>query len=103
MASLGCNNANYCLRAFGKFYGKDGWFSTCASDDACQSYPNCTTVKTGSNDYATSYTSCCCNTALCNDLAFTGGKKDTTGSAKNTRIYSIFFYFFPLLSFFVMP
>ena len=36
MASLGCNNANWCLRAFGTFNGQDGWFSTCGSDDKCK-------------------------------------------------------------------
>uniref|UniRef100_A0AC35FWH3 UPAR/Ly6 domain-containing protein n=1 Tax=Panagrolaimus sp. PS1159 TaxID=55785 RepID=A0AC35FWH3_9BILA len=105
MASIGCNNANYCVRSFGKFFGKDGYFSTCGNDETCKSYPNCTTVTGGSNDYVTNYTSCCCNTTLCNDLSFTGGivqTKDTTASAEIIGTSIVFFCLIPMLSYFLV-
>uniref|UniRef100_A0AC34GQB5 UPAR/Ly6 domain-containing protein n=1 Tax=Panagrolaimus sp. ES5 TaxID=591445 RepID=A0AC34GQB5_9BILA len=79
MASLGCNNADFCLRAFGTFNGQDGWFSTCASSDTCTTYPACTqTTTTGVAGHETNYTSCCCKKDLCNEMSFTGDPANTT-------------------------
>uniref|UniRef100_A0AC35FI06 UPAR/Ly6 domain-containing protein n=1 Tax=Panagrolaimus sp. PS1159 TaxID=55785 RepID=A0AC35FI06_9BILA len=108
MASLGCNNADYCLRAFGTFNGQNGWFSTCGSNDTCSSYPACTTVTGGAGNYSTSYTSCCCKTDKCNELSFTGEKDNgssttqptpTTSSSVMPTINSLTLLIFSVLSF----
>uniref|UniRef100_A0A7E4W905 Activin_recp domain-containing protein n=1 Tax=Panagrellus redivivus TaxID=6233 RepID=A0A7E4W905_PANRE len=78
MNSLGCNNANYCLRGFGTFNGEEGWYSSCVDwqkeDVTCKTYPACQQVVKGNS----SYTACCCKEALCNHLDFTGEAPATT-------------------------
>uniref|UniRef100_A0AC34QD67 Uncharacterized protein n=1 Tax=Panagrolaimus sp. JU765 TaxID=591449 RepID=A0AC34QD67_9BILA len=73
MASIGCRNADYCLRSFGTINGQNGSsFASCVTranfNTTCQNYPACLATKSSNSDFTT----CCCKTDLCNDDSFAG-------------------------------
>uniref|UniRef100_A0AC34Q775 UPAR/Ly6 domain-containing protein n=1 Tax=Panagrolaimus sp. JU765 TaxID=591449 RepID=A0AC34Q775_9BILA len=76
MASIGCRNADYCLRSFGVINGKPGSYASCVSranaPTTCQTYPACSQTVDGEGETASDFKTCCCKTDLCNHDSFVG-------------------------------
>ncbi|KAE9547069.1 hypothetical protein FO519_009719 [Halicephalobus sp. NKZ332] len=93
MASIGCRNADYCLRSFGTINGQTGSFASCVTrekaSDTCKDYPACTQKTYGSGDQASNFQTCCCKTDLCNGVDFTGALNTPAPTDSNSPTTSM--------------